>query len=224
MLNDDRESVAIKNCGVVGAGTQDVVEIYARESEGLPRGSLVIYGMVLNDFGLELTEPIKGLNFIDFNNGGYSFSSLRQRSAFINFIVHSIEERRLHQVTVQAYVQSFDDESANNGFGLIDELDHSVLGKDGTLLVVVFPLLYDFDRYFFKSIHEEIESFCVSRSILHLDLLPAFSLHEAEELWANPTDHHPNETAHQIAAEEIYGLIESELLDFPRRRGLTGPE
>jgi hypothetical protein len=44
--------------------------------------------------------------------------------------------------------------------------------------------------------------------------LHAFSGHEAEDLWANPTDHHPNEIAHRIAADEIAAFIEQRLPGF----------
>ena len=211
LLNQEQDNVVIKNCGVVGANIEDIVDIYARESASLPRGSLVIYGLVLNDFGLATIEPIKGLNFIDINNGGNTFSPLRKRSAIVNFIAHRIETRRLHTMTVKAYLESFEGQSAEHGFDLLNQLNQSILEDNGTLLVVVFPLLYDFENYRFSSIHKEIEKFCERNRILHLDLFPAFSLHKAEDLWANPTDHHPNETAHNIAQDEIAAFIENEL-------------
>jgi hypothetical protein len=223
VLNQGRGRVAVRNCGVVGAGVEDVVNIYARESAALPRGSFVIYGLVLNDFGLVLTEPIRGFNFIDLNNEGYRFSPLRRRSALINFISHSIETRRLHAATVDAYVKGFEGQSAVKGFGLLGQLNQSILKDDGTLLVVVFPLLYDFEKYRFNSIHRKIEYFCDGHRILHLDLLPTFSRHRAEDLWANPTDHHPNEVAHRIAADEIAVFIENELPGFCRSRVSAAP-
>jgi len=221
MLSYGSDRVAIKNCGVVGAGIQDVVEIYERESPSLPRESLVIYGLVLNDFGLEVEEPIKGLNFIDINNGGYTFNPLRKRSAFINFIFHLVEKRRLHKNTLKAYLESLEGESSEIGFSLLEELNQSILKDDGTLLVVVFPLLYDFEEYRFRSIHQKFESFCEHHRILYLDLFPAFSRYKAEDLWANPTDHHPNETAHGIAADEIAAFIQNELPGFSQRHAPT---
>jgi hypothetical protein len=218
LLNQGQDRVAVKNCSVVGAQIWDIANIYARESPSLPPGSLVIYGLVLNDFGLDLTAVIRGSNFIDINNGGYAFSPLRQRSAFINFVSHVIEKRRLHTTTLEAYLESFEGQSAENGFGYLKSLNQSVLKEGGTLLVVVFPLLYDFERYRFSSIHTKIKGFCDGYRILYLDLFPAFSRHKAEDLWANPTDHHPNETAHRIAADEMAIFIENELPSFSRRR------
>jgi lysophospholipase L1-like esterase len=208
MLNQGPDRIAIKNCGVVGAGIEDVVDIYARESGSSSPGSLVIYGLVLNDFGMDFSPSIKGLNFIDINNGGYTFNPLRKHSALINFIVHLIETRRLHTATVKAYVERFEGTNADNGFQHLSELDQKITEDGSTLLVVVFPLLYDFEEYRFRSIHEKIGSFCERERILFLDLFPAFSRHRAEDLWANPTDHHPNEKAHRVAAEEIAAFIE----------------
>jgi len=221
LLNQGRLRVAVKNCGVVGAGIGEVLEVYEREAADLPRGSLVTYGLVLNDFGLDTAGSIRGLNFIDLNNGGYSFSPVRKRSSLVNFIFHAVETRRLHTATVEAYLESFEGESAEHGFELLHSLNQSVLENGGTLLVVVFPLLYDFDDYRFSSIHEKIEGFCRGHRIFYLDLLPAFSRHnKAEDLWANPTDHHPNEIAHRIAAEEIAAFTANELPDFSRDRKL----
>jgi len=217
MLNNGQHSVAVKNCGVVGAGIEEVVEIYARESTSLPSGSLVIYGLVLNDFGFGFSDSIKGLNFIDINNGGNTFSILRKKSALINFISHRIDTRRLHTSTLEAYLESFEGESADNGFNLLEEMNHQIHENENELLVVIFPLLYDFDEYRFKSIHRKIEAFCDSHEIFFLDLFPAFSRHTAEDLWANPTDHHPNETAHRIAADEITAFIEREAPGFSHR-------
>jgi hypothetical protein len=214
LLNRGKFRVAVKNCGVVGAGLEEVVGVYARESAFLPSRSLVIYGLVLNDFGLDTAGSIRGLNFIDLNNGGYTFSPVREHSAFVNFVFHAVEARRLHTATVRAYLESFEGENAEHGFALLQSLHRSVREDGGTLLVVVFPLLYDFDDYRFGSIHRKIEGFCQGHHILHLDLLPAFSGHDAKDLWANPTDHHPNEIAHRIAAEEIAAFIEHNVPGF----------
>jgi hypothetical protein len=216
-LNHEQEKVAIKNCGIVGAQIEDIVDTYARESVSIPPGSLVIYGFVLNDFGLVLTEPIEGYNFIDFNNEGHTFNPLRQRSALVNFVAHSIEKKRLHTATLSAYLESFEGENAVRGFSQLVKLHQATLENSHTLLVVVFPLLYDFEEYPFNSIHEKIKFFCEGHGILFLDLFPAFSRREAEDLWSNPTDHHPNEISHAIAAAEIRDFLERVVPDFTRR-------
>jgi lysophospholipase L1-like esterase len=207
-LNGESADVAVKNCGLVGAGVAEIIEVYERESAELPPGSLVIYGLVLNDFGVDSAGAIKGLNFIDINNGGYTYNPLRERSSLVNFVLHAIDTRRLHTATLRAYEESFEGESAARGFEQMQMLHQSVVEDGGSLLVVVFPLLYDFDDYPFSAVHEMIAKFCAREGIACLDLFPAFSRHKAEDLWANPTDHHPNEVAHRIAADEIARFIE----------------
>lgn len=208
LLNRGSEKYSIKNCGVVGANIDEINAIYELESAALPQGSFVIYGLVLNDFGLALDEPITGLNFIDINNGGYTFSPIRKNSALVNFIFHVVETRRLHTMTVNAYLESFEGHSAEHGFDGLKSLNNSIKEDDGILVVVIFPLLYDFENYRFRSIHEKIRHFCTRNQILCLDLFDAFSDCYAEDLWANPTDHHPNEIAHRIAADEIASFLE----------------
>lgn len=214
VLNDGSADVAVKNCGVIGAGVAEVLEVYERESTLLPPGSLVIYGLVLNDFGVDSAGAIKGLNFIDINNGGYTYNPLRERSSLINFVLHAIDTRRLHTATLRAYEESFEGESAERGFENLQLLHQSVVEDGGSLLVVVFPLLYDFDDYPFNAVHDLIANFCAREGIACLDLLPAFSRYEDEDLWANPTDHHPNELAHRIAAEEIAEFIDGGEVPF----------
>ena len=216
LLNNGQDKVRIKNCAVVGATVEDILNIYARESSSIPPKSLVIYGFVLNDFGLVFTEAIKGYNFIDFNNEGNTFNPLRQRSALINFVSHNVEKRRLHTATLSAYLDSFEGENLVRGFGRLKELKQATLKNEHDLLVVVFPLLYDFGNYRFSSIHNKMEYFCSGHGILYLDLFPSFSRHRAEELWSNPTDHHPNELAHAIAANELAIFITTEVRDYSR--------
>ena len=59
----------------------------------------------------------------------------------------------------------------------------------------------------------------------HGAVLKAKDQIEAQDLWANPTDHHPNEVAHRIAADEIAAFIASEppSISSDLRKYLVGP-
>jgi hypothetical protein len=116
MLNQEGNRVAVKNCAVRGAGLEEVLNIYARESASLPSGSLVINGFVPNDFGLDTAGSIKGLNFIDFNNGGHTFNPIRYQSALIDFAFDVIETRRLYTAAVEAYFAGFENEGVERKF------------------------------------------------------------------------------------------------------------
>jgi hypothetical protein len=177
------------------------------------RCRLVIYGFVLNDFGLPDVYKIVGLDFIDQNNGGYTYSPLRAASATANLVGHTIDRIRLHRTTVRAYLESFDDAHAAGKWELLRKLHGNMRDNGSQLVIVLFPLLFDFDDYPFHEPHRKIASFCEEEGIPLLDLLPAFSRHDAEDLWCHPTDHHPNEKAHEIAAGEAHRFLQKCLKD-----------
>ncbi|MFC1631240.1 hypothetical protein ACFL1I_05580 [Candidatus Omnitrophota bacterium] len=202
LLKQDLPNLGIKNCARVALDLEDILAIYFLESAH-KHFPLVIYGFVLNDFGLPGKERIVGLDFIDINNSGYTFNRLRQISRLYNLIWYALEKRMLHQVTIKAYQQAFEGEYAKKKFQTLNLLNRLITGKGSKLVIVLFPLLYDFENYYFSGIHQKLAEFCEQQDILLLDLLPAFSEYPAEALWANPIDHHPNEIAHRLAAEEI---------------------
>jgi len=217
ILNNDNYQVSIKNCGLDGVDLDKILEVYLLES-AQQSWPLVIYGFVLNDFLIPKKYKFVGSDFIDINNGGNSWNFWRNNFATINFIAYTIEKRRLHNYTLKAYLDSFRGECGRSGFKLLRELNRSIRSKGSSLVIVLFPLIYNFQNYPFREIHDKISSFCIQKNILLLDLLPAFSKHKPEELWVNPTDYHPNELAHKIAAENIYAFLkENNLL-----KNLTG--
>jgi len=206
-LRKSRPKASVTNRGRVGANITEVLQIldYSAKDGPFP---LVIYGFVLNDFGLDKNRfRIKGPDFIDQNNGGFSYSPLRAHFALYDFLMNRIDRKRLSEVTTKAYLESFSGQRAEAGFKALEDIDATVSVQGGRLVVALFPLLYDFENYPFSEIHKKIEMFCMEKGILLLDLLPAFSTRRAEDLWAHPTDHHPNETGHKIAADEILKFL-----------------
>jgi hypothetical protein len=45
----------------------------------------------------------------------------------------------------------------------------------------------------------------------YIDVLPCFRGHDPEALWVHPSDHHPNETAHQMVADVLAPALLSRL-------------
>lgn len=205
LLNQGGLRVFIRNCGLNGLDTEAVLETYIRESSQTEY-SLVIYGFVLNDFGLSGPE-ISGNNLLDFSNGKYSFNALRKICLVYNFFCYLTEKRKLHTITVKAYLDAFTGKSAEEKFKVLGSLNQKIEAKKSKLVILLFPLLYNFNNYQFREIHHKISSFCKSNDIILLDLLPEFSKYKAEDLWVNPTDHHPNEIAHRIAAKKLYEIL-----------------
>ena len=214
ILARDGKPVTIKNTASSGYNLNDIRGLYDIHSK--PRQyPLVIYGFVLNDFGLPGMDKIVGSDYIDLNNGGIQYNTWRKHYATVNMACHLIETFRLDRITRKAYLEAFQGEYASEGFCHLSKLNRRIQADGGQLVIVVFPLLYDFQDYDFQEIHDKMADFARTESIPLLDLLPAYSKYEAEELWVHPTDHHPNEIGHRIAAEEIHAFLKRDgLLDL----------
>jgi hypothetical protein len=212
-LQENKKNYQVKNCGIVGADIDEILSVYRFESPKTTH-SLVLYGFVLNDFGLPGKEQIVGSDFIDINNGQYTFNPVRRISRIYNLFCYLQELNRINKITKSIYKQAFKAENAAQGFGKLLSLNKMVKKNDSRLVIIIFPLLYDFDNYPFTDIHKSIKEFCARENIPVLDLLPSFSKHKAKELWVNPTDQHPNEIAHDIAANVLFDFLKNNnLLD-----------
>lgn len=205
-LRKSHPEISVTNRAKVGGGLSDVLRIldYSTRDTRFP---LVIYGFVLNDFGLDEKFHITGLDFIDLNNGGYRYNPLRSHFAVYDWFATRIDKKRLSEVTTRAYLDAFKGERAAHGFDALEALNVSVMSQGGRLVVVMFPLLYDFSNYPFGQIHKKVEAFCREKNILLLDLFPAFRARKAEDLWVHPIDHHPNEIGHKTAADELLKFL-----------------
>ena len=78
------------------------------------------------------------------------------------------------------------------------------------LLIVVFPFFIDLNGdYPFQPIHDLVRALGRERGIPVLDLRDAYRDFSGPELWVHPTDEHPNEIAHGIAARAIAGYLQA---------------
>lgn len=87
--------------------------------------------------------------------------------------------------------------------------------------LVLFPYLWQLDdAYPFADAHAAIARTARRLGLPFLDLLPAFRGEDGESLWVHPSNQHPNERAHAIAAEAIHGwLRQTGLLEPSAARG-----
>jgi lysophospholipase L1-like esterase len=76
--------------------------------------------------------------------------------------------------------------------------------EDLPCIVVFFPLLYELNRHYpFAYAHEALRRDTEEAGGIFVDLLPKLKGKEARRMWVHPSDHHPNEACHRIAAEAI---------------------
>jgi len=81
-------------------------------------------------------------------------------------------------------------------------------GEGLRFLVVIFPVLFRLDEtYPFRAAHAAVTEFLDDAGIDHIDLLEILRDREDTSLWVHPTDQHPNEKVHRIAALELAARI-----------------
>lgn len=94
------------------------------------------------------------------------------------------------------------------------QLRDKVAQRGGQLRVVTFPFLQSAGHnYPFREIHMQLDVLWTSMGVPHLDLLDTFSQVDSPQLVVNRFDAHPNEKAHEMAANAIERFIQGHLSD-----------
>jgi len=90
----------------------------------------------------------------------------------------------------------------------LDEIHRITRERGIGLLVVIFPFFHELDGdYAFQPIHDIVRGHLESEEIPVVDLRDAYRGFSGPELWVHPTDQHPNEIGHRIAADAIVGWL-----------------
>jgi len=79
--------------------------------------------------------------------------------------------------------------------------------------LIVFPLLFDLDRYPYQAVEDEVLSFATEAGIPALSLLEGFRGRDARALWVAENDQHPNEEGHRIAAAILTPYLRDAIVD-----------
>ena len=143
---------------------------------------------------------------------GFRNSWLCQNSYFVNLFYHRWQLRQ------DSYMPKYFDEvdAAYKGqlweiekMGLLAFQNLTKIRGGQLLLVVTFPYMDQAMR--FKSVHEQLDRYWKENGVPHLDLLPIFSNQPPSKIIANANDAHPNEYAHQLAAQAIEEFLKHEI-------------
>lgn len=95
---------------------------------------------------------------------------------------------------------------------LLARMQREIESHDGRLIVVTFPFLHELGPDSpFRGVHEKLAAFWKERNVPYLDLLPIFEAHGDEDLIVSRRDPHPNELAHQLAAEAVTAFIREQI-------------
>jgi len=175
-----------------------------------PRIDTVVYVMCLND--IETFAPDPNAFYTDLGDLSPRFFLFRD-TYFLNFIYFRYKQYTRPAVkSYYSFVREFYDgrpwERMRRKLLAVREMCRR---KGTDFRVVVFPFLHNLGPdYEFRPVHGKVVSFCKSHEIPVLDLDPLLTPHVDDGLTVNRFDAHPNERAHELAAEAILGQMTKE--------------
>jgi lysophospholipase L1-like esterase len=188
---------------VGGWGTRD--QILYLEHQGLEfEPDLVVVVYVLNDAGyaggLDLWREFRE-----------QYQNRRLESSYLASSLYATVARRTlarRYVADLVEVSGTKREKWQESFSYLSRGQRLARARGAEFAVAIFPFLYDLDEsYPFRSLHEKVVAYCVWNGIPVLDLFDAFEGRDYADLWVHPSDQHPNEQAHRIAAHALFDFI-----------------
>ncbi len=167
----------------------------------------VIYVMCLND--IEHYHPDRYKLYLeDLPRVAPRFFLLRH-SYMMNFLYFRFKQHLHPQVkNYYAFVRDYyDGPPWEEMQAKLFEVQELCRVNEAEFRVVVFPFLHNLgEDYEFRQAHEKIIAYCNEKKIPVIDLDPVLTPHVSKGLTVNSFDAHPNELAHQVAAEAIFKI------------------
>ncbi|MBL4707889.1 MAG: SGNH/GDSL hydrolase family protein, partial [Flavobacteriales bacterium] len=165
---------------------------------------IVLLAYCLNDIDYFIPRGKKNYSEIQAFNKNLSF--IERNSYFINFF--SFRLFALMNPKMQGYtnfvLDAYKDQIWENQKLALRKMIDLVKGQNAVMMVVTFPFLQtEIENYSFLPVHHKLQAFWKDQRILHIDLLETYRPYLGEELTVNKYDAHPNEFAHQLAADAI---------------------
>jgi hypothetical protein len=200
--------VEVVNISVGGWGTAE--EIAHLESVGVQYApDLVLVIFVLNDAayagGLDLWQEFVAQ---------YQDYALKDSYLF-SYLFARIARATLARSYIEDLVGRSEQDIAkwNDAFSELLRGKHLAKAAGAEFSVAIFPFLYALDQsYPFRGLHERVADFCEENDIAVVDLFSAFAGRDYAELWVHPSDQHPNEEGHAIAADALAAFIQERAL------------
>jgi hypothetical protein len=175
---------------------------------------LVILNFVPNDVEPDIfTEKAKVEFHTDFTISYTTDDWLSRHSELWMFLRRTVAYHTVAKAYLKQSIASYqnDSEKWQSCRKSLLEIHEVCEEHDVPLLVAIFPFFVNLDGdYPFQVIHDQVASVCREENIPYLDLRETFRPFHGPELWVHPTDQHPNEKAHKLAAEAIAQKIRDE--------------
>lgn len=218
--------IRVLNFGVSGWSTHHEIA-FLRHAGRRFEPDLVLLVFVLND-----ANYAGGLDLFENFRHTYEPPALLRRSYFAGYVYARIAQH----IVGRRYVSSLVESSLNKYRKWQKTLGRLQRGKElaasigAEFAVIVFPFMYELgEDYPFGHIHDMVRSACEEYQIPILDLFDAFYGRSYPDLWVHPSDQHPNEEAHAIAAAAMARFLSENqaALQLPgavtRRENLAAP-
>ncbi|MBT4863966.1 MAG: SGNH/GDSL hydrolase family protein [Planctomycetaceae bacterium] len=174
---------------------------------------VLVYTLVLND--IEYYEEQTGKLYQDIEQLKPRFFLFRD-TYFYNLAYFRWQQ--LQQPRVRNYFsylsESYRTEPWNRMQRKLDQLVAVCDANDIELRVVIFPFLHNLGTdYPFRDAHRRLQDYFEAQSVLCLDLEPILTQHVDDGLTVNRFDAHPNERAHELAAEAMSERLLADLFE-----------
>ena len=191
--------VEVLNAGVQAYGTVDA-RVYYELRCGQFQPDVVTIGFFLND----ATDGAETIRQNEERTKEWKLSPLANVSRIWEIVERSRHAARLQDEYFETTRSSFQSNHWERCKSALRDMRRFSERRRFRFVVVVFPVFWGLDgNYPFEDIHNLIASLCRDEGLEHLDLLNTYRGLSASSLWVHPTDHHPNELAHALAATRI---------------------
>jgi lysophospholipase L1-like esterase len=206
----------VLNCGRRGYDFPALFDLF--ETVLALEPDVVVYGMVLND--AVKTEAFQArqayLNDWILDRGRMFRDDAGPRlspwdSRLFAFVRDRVSSVRIGRDTTQWYRDMYGEPNRagwERTQEYLREMNQRMQARGGSFLVASWPLLVGLQgRYPFADVEETIGRFLIAAGIPQHRLLGALYGRPEATLWVHPVDHHPNETAHRLAAESLAPVV-----------------
>jgi hypothetical protein len=207
-------AVEVLNFGIGSWGARS--EYFYLVKEGLQfEPDLVLLVFTPND-----AEYAGGLDlWTDFREA-YEAPGALKHSYFASWVYARVNRTLVGRRYIEELVASAlgEHEKWRRTLGLVSRLEQVTRFAGSDYAIAIFPFMFELDEdYPLAAIHELVAETARAAGTPCLDLLPAFFGHAYTDLWVHPSDQHPNEVAHAIAASAIARFLVAEKLLGPGR-------
>jgi len=203
----------VLNAGTPGYNTRDEVASLKHRWLGLDP-DLVLIVFYLNDAYSDSAFLNRGQELGIYLNQPQGIAKFSYLADYLQHMYRAREARReVDDYYKQHYFKDAETALKDPGAAGMDWADSRAALEEAAgiarqrgmkIALVIFPELYRLQGdYPFEAIHRLVNASAREIGIPVLDLLETFRGHDARELWVHPQDHHPNEVAHEMAAEAI---------------------